>query len=215
MTLNENLATQFDVAMQLQSAVMDHFGVYWGQEVAAFAQSAGVWWSTVDYHIATERPTIIKHDPQQRVHCDDGPAIAYRDGWEVYAWHGVNVPKDMITSDWSVSRIYREPNVEVRRCAVEKMGWDRFIKEGNLVQSGATVPDPANPGHVLSLYKVPMAIVETNTHVLLCDNATPERDGTRRRFGLLVPGTITDPLAAAAWTFGLPAEHYLQMTHAY
>jgi hypothetical protein len=50
--------------------------------------------------------------------------------------------------------------------------------------------------------------------VLLCANATEERDGTRRRFGLTVPAHIGDPVEAAAWTFGLTADQYRQLEHA-
>lgn len=94
------------------------------------------------------------------------------------------------------------------------MGWDRFIEEANLTEVSWPVSDPGNPGHLLFLYRVPRTIAP-DTNVLLCYNATPERDGTRRRFGLLVPSTCTTPVAAAAWGFGLTAEQYSTMTHAY
>ncbi len=50
--------------------------------------------------------------------------------------------------------------------------------------------------------------------VLLCTNGTVERDGTRHRFGLTVPGSISDPIAAAGWTFGLDSSTYKQLVRA-
>lgn len=55
---------------------------------------------------------------------------------------------------------------------------------------------------------MPSRIYGEPVRLLLCDNATPERDGTRRRFGLTVPASIADPIAAAAWTFDLTADEY-------
>ncbi len=44
--------------------------------------------------------------------------------------------------------------------------------------------------------------------VILVTNGTPERDGTRRRFGLTVPADIDDALDAAGWTYGLTGREY-------
>lgn len=42
-----------------------------------------------DVVVFQHRPEIIKFDDQKRLHCADGPAIRYRDGFAVYAWHGI------------------------------------------------------------------------------------------------------------------------------
>ena len=47
--------------------------------------------------------------------------------------------------------------------------------------------------------------------MLLCRNGTRERDGEYRRFGLTVPASITDPIAAGAWTYDLNPSDYLEM----
>jgi hypothetical protein len=101
-----------------------------------------------------------------------------------------------------------QPNAEIRRCAIEKMGWDRFIAEAGLRQVGDTIPDPGNPGQSLALYDVPEQIYDTPIRVLLATNGTPEADGVRHRFGLTVPATVKTPLAAAAWTYGLSLSEY-------
>ncbi len=177
------------------------------------AQNAGWWWPADEFCIVTERPTQMTRDPQNRLHNENSAAILYPDGWGVYVWHGTRVPKTLIEGKWSAADILRETNTEVRRCAIEKMGWDRFVVEGRFreVHSAA---DPGNPGYTLHLFDIPEQIFNTPIKVLVCTNATPERDGTRRKFGLTVPAEINDAVEAAAWGFSLTKEKYLTMVRA-
>jgi hypothetical protein len=146
-------------------------------------------------------------------------AVAYPDGWGFYAWHGRRVPDWVIVAP-STKAITAEANVEIRRCAIESLGWDRFIAEAGLVPvtagdgknlAAAQVPDPGNPGQHLVLYDVPERLWGSRMRLLMCSNGTPERDGTRRRYGLAVPTRISDPVEAAAWTAGLGKDEYAQM----
>ena len=136
----------------------------------------------------------------------DGRFIGWSTGWVIAA------P--------SVEAIAAEENVEVRRCAIESLGWDQFIAEAGLVPvtagasadlAAAQVPDPGNPGQHLVLYDVPERLWGDRIRLLMCTNGTPERDGTRRRYGLKVPARISDPVEAAAWTAGLGKDDYAQM----
>jgi hypothetical protein len=179
--------------------------------ITATTKSCGWWWAFKDFAVLTERPTALTRDALNRLHNETGPAIAYPDGFAVHAWHGTRVPADLIETGWNTDRILREPNAEIRRCAIERLGWDRFIADAKLAQVGDSCPDPGNPGHELALYDVPAAIYDEPVRVLLCTNGTVERDGTRRRFGLTVPVSIGDPLAAAAWTFGMDADGYAHL----
>jgi hypothetical protein len=43
---------------------------------------------------------------------------------------------------------------------------------------------------------------------LACTTQSVERDGTRRRYGLVVPAHHTDPIAAAAELYDMPAAAY-------
>ena len=170
----------------------------------------GWWWPQRGAVVLTDRPTIIARDGQGRLHHPDGPALAWADGYALHAWHSVRVPASLVDGDgWDTATILREPNTEVRRCAIERMGWDQFIPAAGLTQVGDAVPDPGNPGHELALYDVPERIYgDAAVRVLLCTNGTQERDGSRRRFGLTVPADITDPLHAAAWGYDLTPEQY-------
>jgi hypothetical protein len=137
------------------------------------------------------------------LHSADGMAVTYRDGWGLWCWHGRRVPRWVIENA-SVSRIAAEPNVEIRRCAIEALGWERFIRDAGLTLVGSC-PDPGNPGMELELYDVPERLWGSQVRVLLAWNGTVELDGSRRRFGLTVPAGITSPLAAAAWTYDDPS----------
>jgi hypothetical protein len=137
--------------------------------------------------------------------------MEWPDGWAIHAWHGVRVPADLIETGWDSPRILREPNAEIRRCAIERMGWPEFVAAAGLVQVGAAEPDPANPGYDLALYDVPERIFDAPVRVLLCTNASPERDGTRRRFGLTVPAHCPDPTTAAASLLRLTRTQYLTL----
>jgi hypothetical protein len=120
------------------------------------------------------------------------------------------VAASLIAGDSTLRRIINESHVEIRRCAVERLGWDHFIRDADLAQVGPTTADPGNAGHTLALHELPVLLGQQPVRVLLCTNGTMERDGTRRRFGLTVPAHITDPVEAAAWGDGLTATQYAQ-----
>ncbi|GAA2612513.1 hypothetical protein SMC26_09925 [Actinomadura fulvescens] len=173
---------------------------------AVVARSCGWWWPREEVCVVSERPAELRTEVsgdngEVRLHRADGPAVRYADGWDLYAWHGAQVPAWVVT-DPCVGRIERERNVEVRRCAIEHIGWPAYIEQAGL-SLVAVAPDPGNPGSELRLYDL-----RRSTRVLLAVNGSVERDGRRRRYGLTVPGFLDDPIAAAAWTYGLSAEQY-------
>jgi hypothetical protein len=162
--------------------------------------------------IAGTRPVLIsREEPPGRLHNATGPALAWADGYTLHAWHGTRVPASLIEEDWSAERALAEPNAEIRRCAIEKLGWDQF--EAHLT-TVAQAPDPGNPGQVLTLCELPARLAgmyREPARLLLCANGTPEPDGTRRRYGLPVPAHHTDPVEAAADLYGWTAEDYRQL----
>ncbi|MBT2206491.1 MULTISPECIES: DUF6745 domain-containing protein [Actinomadura] len=169
-------------------------------------RSCGPWWPHENFCIASERPVALHtevsgENGERRPHRADGPALRYADGWEMHFWHGTPVPA-WVVDEPSVQRIEREPNVEIRRCAIENLGWASYIDQAGL-RLVASAADPGNPGSELRLYDL-----RRETRVLLAVNGSVERDGRRRRYGLTVPGSLDDPIAAAAWTYGLSAAEY-------
>lgn len=142
----------------------------------------------------------------KRLHCEDGPALEYRDGWKVYAWHGTRVP-EWVIEEPDAERAIRERNSEVRRAALEVVGWDKAIAHIGL-KPIATAPDPANFPHELALYSLPEEFYDQPVNLLLMVNGSPDRSGELRLYGETVPADITDPLAAAAWQYDVPVDAY-------
>jgi hypothetical protein len=175
------------------------------------------WWSpNREFVLVSERPRHVRTEPfadgdvaSRRPHNDDGPAVTYADGMAWYFWHGVRVPADLIEGGgWPVEWILRESRPEIRRCAIERMGWYRFAAEAALDPVTPATPDPGNPGQVLELYDLPRHLLGGPGRLLLCTSGTTRPDGTRRRYGLTVPASIDDPVTAAAWTYGLTRDEY-------
>jgi hypothetical protein len=181
--------------------------------LCALIRSCGLWLPYRGICLVTERPAVVRTEAPGaldllRLHCPDGPAVVFGDGWSVYAWHGTRVPAALIENGWDAVEIMAEWNTEIRRCAIEKLGWNAF--EQYLIPV-ASVPDPGNPGQVLTLCDLPGPIRDLYrgpVRLLLCSNGTPESDGTRRRFALQVSPHHTDPVAAAADLYGWTRREY-------
>ncbi|MGY2060774.1 DUF6745 domain-containing protein, partial [Nocardia gipuzkoensis] len=166
----------------------------------------GAWWPGERTCVVAERPRILRVEPtgdldEVRLHCADGPAVRYDDGWELYFWHGTRVPRWVITAP-TAAAVDAETNIEIRRCAIEHLGWPAYLEQAGM-RLVATAPDPGNGGFELLLYDMPR-----DQRLVVATNGSLERDGTRRRYGLSVPGHFTDPIAAVAWTYGLSAAQY-------
>jgi hypothetical protein len=164
----------------------------------------------------TERPVVLHTEPapasehgQLRLHREDGPAIGFADGYGQHVLHGTPVPAWVVTGP-TVEAIHREPNIEVRRTAIERIGWDAYLDQARLSPVAARA-DPGNPGARLRLYDLPAAAGARPARNLLAVNGSPEPDGRHRQYGLTVPADIDDPVAAAAWTYGLTAAQYAEL----
>ena len=70
----------------------------------AIAKSAG--WIVPHEHVCwiAERPETLCTDTHGRLHCADGPALRYRDGWSVYSWKGVRTPAWIIAHPERITR---------------------------------------------------------------------------------------------------------------
>jgi len=149
----------------------------------------------------SERHNILARDDRGRLHSISGPAVAYPDGWAIYAVHGVRVPERVVMAPESlaVTEIEAEQNAEVRRVMVERFGPERYILE-----SGAKLVHTDECG---ALYRKEFKDDETLTMVHVV-NSTPEPDGENKKYMLRVPPTVKTAREAVAWTFGKAANEY-------
>lgn len=169
------------------------------------------WWPVSDAVVLTDRPIEVHRDQRHRLHHDTGPAVVYADGHTQHSWHGSGVPGDLIEPGWTAERILGDWHVGRRWCAIERIGGDRFVREAGPAQVGEAVPDPAVPGGTLALFHIPTAAKWHAPVRMLLRTGPPERDGGNRCFAIDVPASLSDPIAAAAWVYGLDPAEYRQL----
>ncbi|MDI9951948.1 MULTISPECIES: DUF6745 domain-containing protein [unclassified Rhodococcus (in: high G+C Gram-positive bacteria)] len=181
----------------------------------ALTGATGWWWAFGDICVMAERPTTLHAEPipgrvhnEHRLHHSDDPALEFQDGRAVFVQHGTIVP-DWVVRDPTAERIARERNVEIRRCAIERIGWDNYIEAAGLALVDQA-DDPGNAGRTLRLYATPDGWGRSG-RILLAVNGSSERDGHRRQYGLHVPRWISSALDAAGWTYGLGGADYARL----
>jgi hypothetical protein len=87
------------------------------------------YWVTENVVFLCNRPEEL-HFKGNLLHCVDGPALKYRDGYAIYAIEGVRLPKDFVlqkAEDVDMTQILKETNAEVRMAMMAKVGSDRLI----------------------------------------------------------------------------------------
>ncbi len=146
----------------------------------------------------SERPSLIKRDAEGRLHCDDGPALAFQDGEYLYHHHGVKIPEEWIKDPSSLTPeiALTWENIEQRRAAMEKLGWDKVISS----LSPKTIDKDGDP-QIGELLEVDLPDSPQSRFLkVLC--------GTGRTFYLPVPAEMKTALEANAWTYDLSPEDY-------
>jgi len=93
------------------------------------SQSCGWWWPFESAVIFTDRPKTVLFDQNSNLHCEDGPAIEYRDGFKVHSWHGNRVPAHWIKDkdDLDPNEVLRIANVEQRAAGCQIIGWNKML----------------------------------------------------------------------------------------
>jgi hypothetical protein len=169
------------------------------------ARNAGWSWIYEDLLVLSDRPEVLRLDERGVPHAAGGPALAWRDGWQAWAWHGVLVPREVIEAPETITveSIHAEPDVEVRRVALERFGVERYLY-------AADVTTVHRDGYGV-LYSAPVPGDEPIVMVEVT-NMTPEPDGTYKRYLLRVPPTMRTAHEAVAWSFGESPETYQPRT---
>lgn len=166
-------------------------------------RSAGWWWPFEQVVILTERPCALAmaRDEQGRLHQSTGPVVGYPDGWAVWAWHGVRVPRQVIErpDTITVEQVRTTRNLEARRVLLERYGLDRYLRDAD-----ATLVQVDEYGR---LWRCELPDDEPLTIVEVV-NATPEPDGTSATYLLRVPPTMRTAKEAVAWTFEMAEDDY-------
>lgn len=99
-----------------------------------FIDHSGVWATVFYEHVAFVciRPCTVQRDTNDELHCETGPAIGWQDGYHEYFLHGVSVPPELVQVTAQALDVHRwvaqEPNAEIRREAVRKIGIERVCE---------------------------------------------------------------------------------------
>jgi hypothetical protein len=173
------------------------------------AQSAGPALQHRDICWVSERHHILERDGRGRLHCLNGPAVAYPDGWAIYAVHGVRVPRHVIEEPGKIglASIRVERNIEVRRVMIERYRHGEEVSgaAAYVRDSGAERLDHDERFGTLYRrnihYDEPIVMLEVV-------NSTPEPDGSFKRYWLRVPPHMQTAREAVAWTFNMPGKDY-------
>ena len=207
---------------------LDLNGDLWDRGLAyeGTIQSACFWYPHKDFVMVCERPTVINREltnpdvtrgwGSHRLHCGDGPAVGFRDGWGVYAIHGVRVPAHVVERPESitVAEIEAEQNAEVRRVMMERYGYEKYILDCDAMTVDSCPVD--HPIIGLRDAKLRVKKVPDDEPIVFVDllNSTPEPDGTVKRYLMRVDpnayggdaSRICQAAAASTWRSSIDGE---------
>lgn len=162
------------------------------------------WWSPYrEVAILQHRHCELHRDAQGRLHHESKAAVLYRDGFAVYAWNGVRVPKKVIVAPKTITvqDIESEANAEVRRVMIVRYGFDRFLADARFQ-------------HVMTddfgaLYRKQFESGAADTiQVVKVVNSTPEPDGSFKDYVIGCSQTARTAHEAVAASFGLTPKEY-------
>jgi hypothetical protein len=204
----EGIGAAFDQHVQFVACCRDVLGVRYDELATELldtslrtARCLGWWWADENLCVVSERPTALHRDGRGRLHHPREAAARFRDGFSVFAWHGVDVPGWWITSPETLSahEALTWPDIEQRRAALEIIGWKRVV-EALEVRTIDTDADPTVG-----------QLVEGELPQIGRARFLRVRCGTGRDFVLAVPRFVDTAREANAWTYDLsPAQYRLE-----
>ena len=161
----------------------------------ALVSSIGWTWWHENVLVLSDRPKIINLDDQGRLHCENGPAIEYRDGWALYYWHGVAIPQEWISGKKPTAQeAISWPKIEQRRAACEIIGWANILSELDV-----TIIDTDDDPQVGVLLECSLPDAGNQRFLkVVC--------GTGRSFILPVHPNCKTALEGNLWTYSIDAD---------
>jgi hypothetical protein len=155
--------------------------------VSGVAKNCGWWVAYDDFVIFQDRHCVLKTN-DVGLHCEDGPAVEYPDGFKVWAINGVRLTEQIIMhpETLTVQQIDSEQDLDKKSIMIERFGWHNYLSEIN-----AECLDFRNN----DIENTKEALYNTEEHgrrlVVTCP--------TGRMFTLGVPSDITSCHAAQQW----------------
>jgi hypothetical protein len=169
------------------------------EPLARIAANCGWVWFFAGAVIITDRPRILRRDDQNRLHCEDGPALEYRDGFAIHAWHGTRVPAEWVEDRASLTAkiALTWPNVDQRAAACEILGWHNIINSMN-----ARIIDADDDPQIGRLVEIDLPDHGPQKFI-------HARCGTGREIAVMADARATTILEAQAASYGLSASDFI------
>ena len=156
------------------------------------------------------RPAKIVFEPKEdrqesnqvrRLHCIDGPALVWGDGYELYYIRGVQVPPDYVRKPESITAkdIVSQGNIEVRKAMIELVGMERFLEMFNATLVNEDTDASDMPRRLWAV------TVDDEDRTILEVECPSKRD----KHYLWMPAEMQTCAEAVAWSFGFEVPSYL------
>jgi hypothetical protein len=160
--------------------------------ITDLAKCCGWWAPYKDFVAFQHRHESLSRDENGRLHNESGMAVRYRDGWGVWAIHGVRVDEQVVLQPHTQTRLQidAEGNAEIKRIRIERFGWPRYLRE-----SGARVLDVRD--NAIEATRESLMETKDGARVLVC--ACPS---TARVYALRIPREIASCENAQRWLHG-------------
>lgn len=124
--------------------------------------------------------------------------MEWDDGYKIFAWYGTRIPAKYYENKPTAQDVLVEPNAEVRRALIERMGQDRFIIDCNpTILDEAPQHGSEKPNQLLSIDLPGDPDGRMVSLKLTCPS-------TKTCYILRVPPTQRKVKEALAWTFDMP-----------
>jgi len=155
-----------------------------------------------DFCMISDRPEILTVDDDNRPHGETGPSHRWRDGWELWYWHGVRVTDQIVMRPDTITaaQVLAEENAEVRRVMVERMTPERFLRDADA--------KPVQQDDYGRLWRIDLPDDEPLVMVEVL-NSTVEPDGSTKTYWIRVSPECETALHAVAWSFGQGSAEYV------
>lgn len=133
------------------------------------------WWLPLEgVCFVSRNPITIHLNEDDELHCESGPALSYVDGFSLYYVDGVEVNEQIIMfpETLTIDEIQSISNVEAKRIAITRLGWDRYL---DMVQAkpidSKVVTLTSGISWLETLYQVDDSDLQCNI-IVTCDPST-------------------------------------------
>jgi hypothetical protein len=93
-------------------------------------QNAGWWLPHQKICWISERHNVLHRNEHGQLHKDGSAALAYPDGWSIFALNGIRMKECYVTTpalELDPKIVLAEQNVQIRRELIRKIGMERFL----------------------------------------------------------------------------------------